>query len=52
MLRVTRNIRQTEIARAWGCSRANIARIEAGHRPTPTAIEKYLTSLRRAESGQ
>jgi transcriptional regulator with XRE-family HTH domain len=50
ILRVAANVRQTAIARAWGCSRGNVARIESSRRPTARAVERYLAALRTAEA--
>ena len=50
LLRTARRIRQTAVARAWGCSRGNIARIEAQRRPTRAALDKYFAAIERAEA--
>jgi predicted transcriptional regulator len=52
ILRTTRNIRQSDIARAWPCSRQNIARIESQQRPTPAAVTRYLAALQQAEMAE
>lgn len=38
-------LRQSDIARAWGCSRSNVRRIEMTRRPSPAAIGKYLAAI-------
>ena len=48
LLRVYAGVRQTEVARAWGCSRGNVARVEQSQRPTPAAIGRYLDAVKRA----
>lgn len=52
LLRRAREIRQTAVADAWGCSRANVARVEAARRPTREAVGKYLGALREAEAAR
>ena len=43
-------VRQIELARAWGCTRQHVYRVEASRRPTPHAIARYLAALAVAAS--
>ena len=49
LLRLAHEVQLMAMAAAWGCSRANITRIEAARRPTEVAITRYVAALRRAE---
>ncbi len=49
LLRLASEVPLMALAAAWGCSRQNIARIEAARRPTDVAITRYVAALRRAE---
>ena len=49
LLRHASEVQLTALAAAWGCSRQNIARIEAARRPTDVAVSRYVAALRRAE---
>jgi len=52
LLRLAHEVQLAALARAWGCSRQNIARVESARRPTETAISRYVAALQLAEGAE
>jgi transcriptional regulator with XRE-family HTH domain len=52
LLRLSRDVRQLDIARLWGVSRQRVAQLEAASRPGPVAVARYYDALRRAGAGE
>lgn len=52
LLRASRRVRQADVARAWGCSRQNIARVEASRRLTSESVRRYMSALALADAGR
>lgn len=44
-LRVYLDVRQRDLASAWGVTRQRITSVEALHRPTDQVIDRYLAAL-------
>lgn len=50
VFRVSREIRQCEVAAAYGVSPERIRAIEDSRRPTPAAVGRYLAALDAVEA--
>ncbi len=49
LIRLARDVRQSDLARAWGCTRQNVARVEGSRRLTTRAVAAYMAALASAE---
>jgi transcriptional regulator with XRE-family HTH domain len=52
LLRLARRIKLSELARAYGVSRARITAIESTARPTSHAVHRYMQALAELEEAE